>query len=89
MDVDDPANRNVVALRWISEKHCEAACEHDERFLLIAVHVTPTSRAWLVSPDVRATVLEAEARLQFGYVSSRLALSVRARGPLKLLWESD
>jgi hypothetical protein len=84
LDVDDAANRNVVPLRRISEKHCETAREHNERFLLRGVDVTPTPRARLVSPDVRAAVLEAEPRLELSDMSGRLTRLVRARGPLKL-----
>ncbi len=71
--MDDPAGWNIVALRRLTEKHCQTAGEDDECFLLLAVHVALAPRTRLVAPDVRATVSKADPRLEFGYVSRRLA----------------
>lgn len=89
LDVDYPANGNVMTLWRFTKKHREPAGKDNERLLLLAVYVTLAPRTWLVAPDIRATVLGADRRLKFSYMSSRLAPLVRARDPLKLLRQND
>jgi hypothetical protein len=87
--VDDSANRNDVALRGFSEMHREAAGEYHERFLLVGVNVTPPSCAWLIAPDVAASVFKADDRLKLGDMPSGITRLVRAGDPLKLLLDND
>ncbi len=87
--MDDAAEGHDVTLRRVSEIHRETTSEHDERLLLLGVHMTTTLRPRLVAPHVRPSALEVRELLEFGDVTSRLARFMRARGPLKLVWQDD
>jgi hypothetical protein len=84
LDVDNPANGNIVTFWWLTEKHREPAGQNNERLLLLGMYVAFAARAGLVAPYVRAGVTKADPLLKLGYVSSRLVSLMRPREPLKL-----
>jgi hypothetical protein len=89
MHVDNAPGRHQMARRRLAEIHRHLTGEHDERLLLLGVHMTPPLRAGLVAPEVGTTAFEANQVLQFGYVPRRFAGVVRTREPRELLRRDD
>ena len=89
MYVDNAAGRNYVARRRLAEIHRHLTGEHDERLLLLGMHMTTPLRAGLVAPEVGAAALEADQILELGYVPRRLTGVVRTREPRELLRQDD
>ncbi len=87
--MDDPASRDDVAFRRLSEVHRQAAGEHHEGFFLLSVNMAAAASMRVVAPDIPACVLEVGELLKLGDMARRLLRLVRARGPLELLGADD
>ena len=89
LHVDNALGRNYMARGRLAEIHRHLTGEHDERLLLLGVHMTTPLRPGLVAPEVGTAALEADQILELGYVPRRLTGVVRTREPRELLRQDD
>jgi hypothetical protein len=54
LDVNDPADRHILPLRWLADVHRQSPREDDEHLVLERMPMAAPFRAGLVAPDVRA-----------------------------------